>query len=98
VTNRRDQLVPDANDPKSQALDSADEPPVVARLVVEIRSDGTRTIARGAAEDAASGERVAIQIAGSNPLELALSLVKTIGAVPSLAKNAVAALRGPRRP
>jgi hypothetical protein len=31
--------------------DFADEPPVIARLVAEIRSDGSRTIERGTLED-----------------------------------------------
>lgn len=79
----------------SDSLTRDDEPPVVARMVVEIRSDGTRTIARGAAEDAASGEKVAIQIEGSTPLQLALSLMKTVAAIPALAKSAVKAMRQP---
>jgi len=70
-----------------------EELPVVARMVVEIRSDGSRTIARGAAEDAASGEKVAIRIEASTPLALALSLMKTMSQVPSLARAAVKALR-----
>jgi len=36
----------------SEELEKKPELPVVARLVVEIRSDGRHTIARGAAEDA----------------------------------------------
>ncbi len=70
---------------------------MVARMVIEIRSDGTRTIARGAAEDAATGQKVAIEIDGSSPLQLALSLMKTMAAVPALAKSAVKALRQPPR-
>lgn len=56
----------------------SDEPPVVARLVVEIRSDGTRTIARGAIQDATLGQEVAIQAEGTTPLALAASLVKAM--------------------
>jgi hypothetical protein len=64
VTERsKPDLVPHA----SEAIEEADEPPVVARLVVEIRSDGTRTIARGAIEDAQRGERVAIEARGDSP-------------------------------
>ena len=48
-------------------LEAKREPPVVARLVIEIRSDGTRTIARGAAEDVALGERVQIEAHGATP-------------------------------
>lgn len=69
-----------------------DEPPVVARMVIEIRSDGTRTIARGALEDAASGERVAVEAHGSTPLALAGSLARTIFSAPMLARQAVRAL------
>lgn len=70
----------------------ASEPPVVARLIVEIRSDGTRTIARGAMEDAASGERVAIEARGSSPIALAGSLARSIFSAPMLARHAVRAL------
>jgi hypothetical protein len=54
------------------------EPPVVARLVVEIRSDGSRTVARGAMEDLATGQRVAIEAKGTTPLALALELAKSM--------------------
>jgi hypothetical protein len=54
------------------------EPPVVARLVVEIRSDGSRTIARGAMEDVASGQSVAIEAKGTTPIALALELAKSM--------------------
>jgi hypothetical protein len=63
------------------------EPPVVARLIVEIRSDGTHTIARGLAEDVALGERVQIEAEGSSPLQLALSLMKALRDVPALARS-----------
>jgi hypothetical protein len=69
-----------------------DEPPVVARMIVEIRADGTRTIARGAIEDVQSGERVAVQAEGSTPLALAASLAKTLFSAPALAKQAAKAL------
>jgi hypothetical protein len=69
-----------------------EEPPVVARMVIEIRSDGTRTIARGALEDAVSGERVAVEAKGTTPMALAASLAKSIFTAPMLARNAVRAL------
>ena len=73
---------------KPEAIPEArPEPPVVARLVVEIRSDGTRTIARGAAEDLSVGERVQIEARGNSPLELALSLLKALREVPALARS-----------
>ena len=69
-----------------------EEPPVVARLMVEIRSDGSQTIARGAVEDMASGERVAVEARGTTPAQLAASLAKTVFATPFLAKAAFRAL------
>lgn len=77
------------------------ELPVVARIIVEVRSDGLRTVARGAMEDAASQTRVAIEASGATPLELATALAKSIFAAPWLPRQApLAALRGllKRRP
>jgi hypothetical protein len=71
-----------------------DEPPVVARLVVEIRSDGTRTIARGALEDVQQGERVAVEARGSTPLALAMGLMRSILSTPMLARAASRKLLG----
>jgi hypothetical protein len=71
-----------------------DEPPVVARLVVEIRSDGRRTIARGALEDVQQGERVAVEARGSTPLSLAMGLMRSILATPMLARAASRKLLG----
>ena len=68
-------------------LEAKREPPVVAHLVVEIRSDGSRTIARGAAEDMSTGERVSIQAEGATPLGLALSLLKSALELPALART-----------
>ncbi len=74
---------------------TVDDLPVVARLIVEVRSDGSRTIARGAMEDAASGTRVAIEATGTSPLELALGLAKSIFAAPWLRRQMVrGGLRG----
>jgi hypothetical protein len=69
-----------------------DEPPVVARLMVEIRSDGSYTVARGALEDSVSGQKVAIEASGANPLALALSLARNLADVPWLARQAFRAL------
>ena len=70
-------------------LEHADEPPVVARLVIEIRSDGSRTIARGAIEDVASGNKTAIVARGGSPLALAADLTRGLarglGSLPRLA-------------
>jgi hypothetical protein len=70
----------------TEELEKKPQLPVVARLVVEIRSDGRHTIARGMAQDA-SGERVQVEAEGSTPLQLALALVKALGQVPSLARG-----------
>lgn len=56
--------------------------PVVARLVIEIRSDGSRTVARGGLEDTNLGERVAIEARGNSPAELAGQLLRSILAAP----------------
>ena len=69
-----------------------DEPPVVARLVVEIRSDGSRTIARGAVHDAISGQQVAVEARGNSPLQLAASLARAVFSLPTLARAARRAL------
>ena len=66
-----------------------DEPPVVARLVVEIRSDGSRTIARGAVEDVASGHRTALEARGDSPLQLAIALARTLTQLPRLGARSV---------
>ena len=63
------------------------EPPVVARLIIEIRSDGSRTIARGLAEDVARGEKVQIDAAGATPLQLIFSLLKSLKDIPALARG-----------
>jgi hypothetical protein len=70
----------------SEELEKKPQLPVVARLVVEIRSDGRHTVARGLAEDA-SGERVQVEAEGSSPLQLALALVKALTQVPALARG-----------
>ena len=68
--------------------DGDDDLPVVARLVVEIRSDGRRTIARGAAEDAASGQRVAIEARGDSPMQLAMALARSLVKIPGIGARA----------
>jgi hypothetical protein len=83
--------------PSDSLAERPGDPPVVARLVVEIRSDGTRTIARGAMEDAVSGERVAVEARGTTPMALAASLAKTMFSAPMLARHAVRALLDARR-
>ena len=76
----------------------AGEPPVVARLVVEIRSDGSRTIARGAIEDVASGQRTMVEARGDSPIQLAIALARSLTQLPRLgARSALRGLLGKRR-
>jgi len=68
------------------------EPPVVARLVVEIRSDGSRTIARGAVEDVQTGQRTTLEARGDSPIQLAIALARSLTQLPRL--GARSAIRG----
>lgn len=74
------------------------EPPVVARLMIEIRSDGARTIARGALKDELSGEQVSLEAKGSTPIQLAAQLAKSLLTTPlaagQLARAMISARRG----
>lgn len=82
---------------KERAGELVEEPPVVARLVVEIRSDGSRTIARGALEDTANGQRTQLEARGDSPLALALQLARALTQLPRLtARSAVRGLLGRR--
>lgn len=89
----------DLTSPASSPLAAAEpEPPVVARLVVEIRSDGSRTIARGAIEDVTTGQRTALEARGSTPVALLGSLTRALFSMPALARRAAhALLPGKRR-
>src|SRR5438034_8665752 len=92
-----------AQDEKLQAKEGGSlrdtrEPPVVTRLVIEIRSDGSRTIARGAVEDARTGEKVELHAEGASPLLLIASLLRSLADVPSLARRAAALLLPPKPP
>lgn len=59
-------------------------PPVVARLVVEIRSDGSRTVARGALEDTVSGQDVAVAVEAESPAALLGKLTRSLVSLPSM--------------
>ncbi len=69
-------------------LEEKKELPIVTRLVIEIRSDGSRTVARGAIEDARTGEKVELNAEGATPLLLIASLLRSLTDVPALAKRA----------
>ena len=92
-------MADDKIEPKKDApLEEKKEPPVVTRLVIELRSDGSRTIARGAVEDARTGEKVELHAEGATPLLLIASLLRSLTDVPSLAKRAAALFLGPKKP
>ena len=83
---------------RERAGELQEEPPGVARLIVEIRSDGSRTIARGAIEDTVSGQRTQLEARGDSPLALALQLARALTQLPRLtARSAVRGLLGRRR-
>ena len=62
-------------------------PPVVARLVVEIRSDGSRTIARGALEDAVAGQDVAVAVEADSPAALLGKLTRSLVSLPGMLRS-----------
>jgi hypothetical protein len=82
---------PPVDPPKKDALLPHDDdlPPVVARLVVEVRSDGTRTVARGGLEDHQTGQRVALSAEAGSPLELSRLLLKSLLATPARVARAI---------
>ena len=61
---------------------NGDDLPIVARLVVEIRSDGSRTVARGAMEDKLNGQTVGVEARADSPLELSRALAKMVFSTP----------------
>lgn len=79
--------------PGGAVVDRSGEPPVVARVVLEIRSDGTRTLARGAMEELATGQRVAIAAEGTTPLALATALARSLFSAPAVVHRAGRAVR-----
>jgi hypothetical protein len=82
--------------PSRAVSTSGAELPVVARLVVEIRSDGTTTIARAGLSDDTTGTTV-LEARGSTPLALALDLARHIVGLTKLGPQAARALLAARR-
>lgn len=76
-TSQIDTPGPDHKDHQEQ------EPPVVAQLMIEIRSDGSRTIARGALNDLLSGESARVHAEGRTPRDLMLSLAGSLLSLPT---------------
>ncbi len=72
--------------------------PVVARLAIEIRSDGRRTIARGAMQDLDSGQEVAIEVSAGSVLELAGQLTTALARTLFSLPKALMTRRRTRRP
>jgi|GEM_PF-1857950 len=64
--------------PQERGLTRDEDLPVVARMVIEIRSDGTRTVARGAVEDVRTGDQTAVVARGGSPLALAADLTRSL--------------------
>ena len=77
--------------------DPRPEPPVVARLMIEIRSDGSRTIARGALEDLVNDKNVALKAEGKTPAELARSLTGMLLGLPLFASQIAKSLKAQSR-
>jgi hypothetical protein len=63
--------------PAAEIVEKA-EPPVVAQLMIEIRSDGSHTIARGALNDLRVGRSAQLHAAGATPRELVKSLASSL--------------------
>lgn len=83
-----------ASEPREQTLKTSEpEPPVVARLVVEIRSDGLRTIARGVLEDTATNQTAAVRAEGTTPAQLARSLAASLVTLPLTAARMARSLK-----
>jgi hypothetical protein len=74
--------------------DAPDELPIVARMVVEIRSDGTRTIARGALDDRLNGQQIAVELTPTSPWQMAKGIVKLLWNTPSAARSALRSALG----
>lgn len=95
----------DPDDPKVELVERPpgtgelqSEPPVVARMIVEIRSDGSRTIARGAVEDVQTGQRTQLEARGDSPIQLAIALARSLTQLPRLtARSAIRGLLGRKK-
>jgi hypothetical protein len=77
----RDALAPRS---KTDLADGETDPPVVAQLMIEIRADGSRTIARGALHDLRNDESAQVHVQGRSPAELMLSLANALLTLPPM--------------
>jgi hypothetical protein len=80
------------NKTEGAPLATDQEPPVVAQLMIEIRSDGSHTIARGALHDLRSQESAHVHAEGKSPAQLIASL---LGSLLSLPNGTFERLRNP---
>ena len=68
----------------------------MARMMIEVRSDGIRTSARGAFEDLQNDEKTAIELPPMTPMQLSAALSATIGKAlaesPGIARMALRSL------
>ncbi len=89
-------LVPSPEQSRVPAANADDDLPVVARMVVEIRSDGRRTIARGALEDP-DGQRVTVEARSTSPWALARELAGALWKMPRLPRPSLRSMLPGRR-
>ena len=69
-------------EPKRAVPEVRTEPPVVAQLMIEIRSDGSHTIARGALHDLRTQESAHVHAEGQTPAQLVTSLLGSLLSLP----------------
>lgn len=69
--------------PDKATIEARDEPPVVAQLMIEIRSDGSHTIARGALHDLRTQESAHVHAEGRTPGQLIASLLNSLLRLPA---------------
>jgi hypothetical protein len=80
----KDVLGRGANKAEQGALNEREqEPPIVAQLMIEIRSDGSHTIARGALHDLRSQESAHVHAEGKTPAQLIASLLSSLLSLPA---------------
>lgn len=90
------ELVSQPEQPRVPVTNADDDLPVVARMVVEIRSDGRRTIARGALEDP-DGQRVTVEARSTTPWALARELAGALWKMPRFPRPSLRSMLPGRR-
>jgi hypothetical protein len=87
LSGLRDAVVRSTAQTQAPLSTPAEEPPVVAQLMIEIRSDGSRTIARGALNDLRTHESANVHAEGRTPGDLMVSLIGSLLSLPSSTFN-----------